>query len=323
VRYCPSEVACILDSRAAKPGHPLEKFLGIGAGIPIVASVKDGLRHRPTQLVIGIAPVGGRLPAAWRKIILQAIQASLDIVNGLHHILSADPEFAAAAKRKKVRIHDVRLAPQDISVAEDRLRSLKQRRVSIIGSDCSVGKMVTALELSRALIARGWDSDWIATGQTGIMIQGSGIAVDHVLSDYVNGAIEQLCYERRKREIVVIEGQGSLYHPAYSAVTAGLLHGAMPHAMVYVHQPSRKTISHYPRFPLPPLRQGIELAEALMAPLQPAKVAAVSLNTVDLDAAAADKAVSDTERETGLPACDPIRHGPEKLARAVESALRG
>ncbi|HLX60106.1 MAG TPA: DUF1611 domain-containing protein [Planctomycetota bacterium] len=321
VRYCPDEVACILDSRAAKSGKPLEEFLGVGAGIPIVSSVKEGLAHKPTQLTIGIAPVGGKLPAAWRKIVLDSIRAGLDVVSGLHHILGDDKEFAAAAKRKRVRIHDVRVPPANLDVAHDRLRALRQRRIALVGSDCSVGKMLTAVELSNALRKRGWNSDWIATGQTGIMIHGDGIAVDHVLSDYVNGAAEQLCYERRNKEIVVVEGQGSAYHPAYSGVTVGLLHGSMPHAMVFVHQPSRKTIGHYEQFPLPPITQAIALCEALTAPIYPAKVAAIALNTVDLDDAGAEKVVCEIEMETGLPACDPIRHGAEKLAVAVENAV--
>jgi uncharacterized NAD-dependent epimerase/dehydratase family protein len=321
VRYCGGEVVGILDSKAAKSKKPIESFLGCGAGVSIVASVREGLKLKPTQLVIGIAPVGGKLPAAWRKAVLEAIRAGLEIVSGLHHILGDDPEFASAAKRAGVRIHDVRLPPPDLGVWRDCLRGLKQRRVSVVGADCSVGKMVTALEVSKALRARGWDSDWAATGQTGIMIQGSGIAVDHVLSDYVNGAAERLCYERRRREILVVEGQGSVYHPAYSAVTVGLLHGALPHTLVYVHQPSRTHVYHYENIPLPPLKQGIALVEALLAPLQPAKVAAISLNTVDLNDAQADDAMRAVEAETGLPACDPIRHGSAKLAEAVERAL--
>lgn len=321
VRYCPDEVACILDSKAARTGRPLESFLGIGAGIPIVASVKEGLKYKPNQLTVGIAPVGGKLPAAWRKIVLESIRAKLNVVSGLHHILGEEPEFAQAAKRARVKISDVRLPPKNLDVSHDRLRSLKQKRVALVGSDCSVGKMLTAAELSKALKKLGHDAEWVATGQTGIMIQGGGIAVDHVLSDYVNGAAEQLCYEQRKREIVVIEGQGSVYHPAYSGVTVGLLHGSMPHTLVFVHQPTRKTIGHYEQFPLPPLKQAIKLVEDLTAPIFPAKVAAVALNTVDLDDEGAAQAVRETEAETGVPACDPIRHGAEKLARAVESAL--
>ncbi|MEI6232121.1 MAG: DUF1611 domain-containing protein [Planctomycetota bacterium] len=322
VRYCPDEVACVLDSEAAKSGKPLDSFISVGANVSIVSSVAEGLALKPTQLVIGIAPVGGKLPDAWRAIVLDSMRAGLDVVSGLHHILGDDPEFAAAAKTHGVHIRDVRVPPADLGVAQDLLRGLKQRRVSVVGSDCSVGKMLTALELSKSLRARGWNSDWAATGQTGIMIQGSGIAVDHVLSDYVNGAAERLCYERRDRDILVIEGQGSVYHPAYSGVTVGLLHGAMPHTMVFVHQPSRKDIWHYGNFPLPPITQGIALCEALMAPIHPAKVAAIALNTVDLNADDARKVVEEIERETGLPACDPIRHGSEKLAIAVEAALK-
>jgi len=321
VRYCPDEVVCILDSKAARSGKGLEEFIGIGRGIPIVRSVSEGLSVRPTQLVIGIAPVGGQLPAPWRETLQQAIRAGLDIVNGLHYALRDDPELAALAKRKHVRLEDVRIPPADIGVAEDKLRDLKQRRIAIVGSDCSVGKMVTAVELDRALKRRGWDSEFAATGQTGIMIAGSGIAVDHVMSDYVNGAAERLCWERRKRQVVIVEGQGSVYHPAYSGVTVGLLHGCMPHGMVFCHAAGRKKVSYYDQFDLPPLSQAIRLIEDLTLPVFPAKVLAVALNTVGMSDAEAERAVKDTEAETGLPACDPVRHGAGKLADAVAPIL--
>jgi uncharacterized NAD-dependent epimerase/dehydratase family protein len=321
VRYCPDEVVCILDSKAARSGKALDEFIGIGRGIPIVASVAEGLAHRPTQLVIGIAPVGGQLPAAWRKTIVQAISAGLDIVNGLHYAFQDDAELAALARKKHVRLFDVRVPPPNIGVLQDKLRGLKQRRIALVGSDCSVGKMVTAVELDRALRARGWDSEFIATGQTGIMIAGSGIAVDHVMSDYVNGAAEQLCWERRKREVVVVEGQGSVYHPAYSAVTVGLLHGCMPHAMICVHVPSRKKVSHYEQFDLPPLKEAIKLTEDLTRPVFPSRVLAVSLNTVGMSDSEAERAMHEIESETGLPACDPIRHGCAKLVDALSRIL--
>lgn len=321
IRYCPHDVVCVLDSKAAKSGRRLEEFIGVGAGIPLVASIKEGLRHRPTQLLIGIAPVGGSLPAAWRKVILEAIAAGLDVVSGLHQVLGEDAEFAAAAKKKKVRIFDVRVPPKDLGVAEDKLRGLKQRRVAIVGSDCSVGKMVTAIEIDRVLRERGWDSEFVATGQTGIMIAGSGIAVDHVLSDYVNGAAERLCWERRRRQVVVVEGQGSVYHPAYSGVTVGLLHGSMPHTLVFTHATARTRISHYEKFRLPPLKQALQLVEDLTKPVYPARVAAVALNTVGRSDAEAADDVRRIEAETGLPASDPIRHGAGKLVDAVEKAL--
>jgi uncharacterized NAD-dependent epimerase/dehydratase family protein len=322
IRYCPDETACVLDSKAAKSGKPLEAIVGVGKGIPIVSTVAEGLKHRPTELLIGIAPVGGRLPQAWRRIILQAIAAGLDVVSGLHHVLSDDAEFAAAAKKKGVKIVDVRVPPADISVAEDRLRKLKQRRIALLGSDCNLGKMVTALEINKGLKKNGWDSEFVATGQTGIMIAGSGIAVDHVLSDYVNGAAERLCWERRNREVVVVEGQGSVYHPAYSGVTVGLLHGCMPHAIVYVHAPTRKRIGHYEGFPIMPVKDGVALVEALMKPLQPTRVTAISLNTVGMTPAGADRAAKQIEDQTGLPAEDPIRHGVKKMVKALEKVLR-
>jgi uncharacterized NAD-dependent epimerase/dehydratase family protein len=142
-----------------------------------------------------------------------------------------------------------------------------------------------------------------------------------VLSDYVNGAMEQLCWERRRRQVVVIEGQGSVCHPAYSAVTVGMLHGAMPHAILFTHRPGRTRISHYEQFPMPPLPQAIKLVEDLTAPLFPAKVLGVALNTVGMNGAEADRAVKETEDLTGLPACDVVRHGPEKLVDALAGTL--
>lgn len=321
VRYCPGEVACVLDAQAARSGKPLEEFIGVGHGIPIVKSVSAGLQYRPTQLVIGIAPVGGQLPAPWRRILLEAIAAGLDVVNGLHFTLNDDTELAAFARKKKVRLEDVRVPPPGVGVALDKLRGLKQRRIAVLGSDCSVGKMVTALEVDRGLRERGWDSEFIATGQTGIMIAGSGIATDHVLSDYVNGAMEQLCWERRRRQVVVIEGQGSVYHPAYSAVTVGMLHGAMPHGIIFAHAPLRSRMSHYEQFAIPPLPQAIRLVEDLTVPVFPAKVLGVGLNTVGMNDAEAERAASDAESATGLPACDPVRHGAARLVEAVAAVL--
>jgi uncharacterized NAD-dependent epimerase/dehydratase family protein len=322
IRYCPDETACVLDSVAAKSGKNLDEFIGVGHGIPLVKSVKDGLAYKPTELLIGIAPVGGKLPTPWRKIVVDSIRAGLDIVSGLHFVLADDPEFAALAKKHRVKISDVRVPPADIGVAEDKLRGLKQKRIALVGTDCNIGKMVTAIELDKALRARGYDSEFVATGQTGIMIAGSGIAVDHVLSDYVNGAAERLCYERRKREVVVVEGQGSVFHPAYSGVTVGLLHGCMPHAILVQHAPARKTVHHYPQFPLPPLKDVVKLVEDLVKPIFPAPVVAISLNTFGMTEAEAARVTKQIEAQTGLPACDPIRHGAEKLARAVEPVLK-
>jgi uncharacterized NAD-dependent epimerase/dehydratase family protein len=252
---------------------------------------------------------------------MEALAAGLEIVSGLHQMLGEDEKFAALARKKKVRIWDVRQMPEHLDVAHDRLRSLRQRRIALVGSDCNLGKMITALELDRGLREAGYDSEFIATGQTGIMIAGSGLALDHVISDFVNGAMEQLCWERRRRQVVVIEGQGSVFHPAYSGVTVGMLHGAMPHAIVYQHAPWRKRIHHYEQFKIPPLRQGIQLVEDLIRPLQRTKVVAIGLNTVGQKDSEAMRAMKRIEDETGLPAADPIRHGVEKLVRAVEKSV--
>jgi uncharacterized NAD-dependent epimerase/dehydratase family protein len=320
VRYCPKEVVCILDSQAA--GKNLSDFLGIGKDIPIVATVAEGLHYRPTELVLGVAPVGGRPEPAWRKLILAALEARLDVVSGMHQLLTSDRELRETARRHNAHLWDVRRTPSDLDVAADRLRDLKQKRVLVVGADCNLGKMVAALEIAIGLKLAGWCAEFVATGQTGIMIAGGGIAVDHVLSDFVNGAVERLCWERKNQEILVIEGQGSLTHPGFSAVSAGLLHGSLPHAMVFVHDPRRKTYRHYDHLKLPPLKEMIRLNETMVAPLHPAKVVAVALNTWGMLPAAAKAAVKKCEDETGLPACDVVRDGPGKIVEALEF-LRG
>ena len=319
LRYRPGDVVALLDRRHA--GRDPAEIVGVGAGIPIVASVEEALPYEPRTLLIGIAPPGGALPDAWRGFIREAISHGLDIVSGLHLMLSDDPELGPLARDHGVSIHDVRRPPDDIPLGANLARTLPCLRVLVVGSDCNCGKMVTAYELAAALARRGHKARFIATGQTGIMLSGYGIAIDRVISDFVPGAVEKMLLENRDHEVLVIEGQGSLIEPSYSGVTLGLMHGSAPQAMVLVHQAGRRTLIHHDEVTIPPLPELIELHERVMAPLFPSRVIGIALNTVGLEEAAARRAVQATETHTGLPTTDVVRFGPRRLVEAVEALL--
>jgi uncharacterized NAD-dependent epimerase/dehydratase family protein len=317
VRYRRDEIVGLLDSHVA--GQDPEPILGCGTGLPVVADVAAGLELRPQTLVIGVAPVGGALPDGWRRTILNALEAGLDVVAGLHQFLNDDPEFAAAARSNGCAIHDVRRPRDDIPIGNNRAAELVTRRVLTVGSDGNIGKMHASIEMAAELERRGRNADFIATGQIGIMISGRGVPIDHVVSDFVAGAIEQELLDREPRDVFVVEGQGAIVHPGFSAVTLGLLHGTAPDAMVFCHAPTRTVQRAGVR--VPPLADLIHLHEELCRHIHPSKVVAVSLNCSELDDTAARDAVDRIAAETGLPTTDPVRFGPAPLADAVETIL--
>ena len=317
VRYCRDQVVGILDSEHA--GQDIEPALGVGAGLPVVADVASALPLKPESFVIGVAPVGGALPDGWRRHILDALAAGLDVVSGLHEFLGDDPELAGLAAKHGCAIHDVRRPRESIPIGNNLAAGLGTPRVLTVGSDGNIGKMHTSLELTRELAARGRDADFVATGQIGIMISGRGVPVDHVISDFVAGAIEQELLDREPCGVFVIEGQGAIVHPGFSAVTLGLMHGAAPDAMIFCHNPAR-TVQRYGGT-IPPLAELITLHEALCRRIHPSRVIAVSLNCAELDGDAARAAVDHVQTETGLPATDPVRFGAGPLADAVEAIL--
>jgi len=318
IRYTPDRVAAIMDSRFA--GKTAQDVLGFGGDIPVVGTLADGLARKPTALLIGVAPQGGRLPDEWRATILGAIDARLDVWSGLHTFLSHDAEFAARAAQRGVALHDLRLPPADLPVAGGRVRDVDATVVLTVGSDCNIGKMTAALQLRDGLAQRGRAVRFAGTGQTGILIEGWGIAVDAVIADFIAGAAERLVLEAAEgADIVLVEGQGSVIHPGYSGVTLGLLHGSLPHALVLCTQPSRTTITNNPWITIPPLNDLIALHDALTRPLRAAPVIAVCLNTYDLTERAALDAIVRASDETGLPATDPVRFDPEPLVQAIDA----
>ena len=311
LRYRGEEVAAVYDSACA--GRTAGEVLGVGGAIPFVDSL-DGLEA--DTLVMGIATAGGELPGSWRAIISDALGGGMKILNGLHTFIADDPELASLAAEHGGELIDIRRPPADLVVSSNEACNTACFRVHTVGHDCGVGKMLTALELTAALRERGHTAEFLATGQTGIMISGAGIPIDAVASDFIAGAAEQLVLENRDKDFVLIEGQGSLVHPLYSGVTLGLLHGCAPQAMVMGFDPTRTTIRHSEQ-EMPPLKKVIELYESMANVMSPSRVVAVAANTSSLDEGAAQKLLAALRDNLGLPAADVVRFGCEPIVDAV------
>jgi uncharacterized NAD-dependent epimerase/dehydratase family protein len=314
LRYRRDDVVAVLDSERAGETHD---------GLPVVGTVAEGLQHRPTTALVGVATQGGRFPPAWRVLLRECIEAGLSIENGLHQFLGDDPELSAFAAEHGVELRDLRRAPAGLDCPTGENLEVPSRIVLTVGSDCAIGKMTVSLELDRAARARGIASEFVPTGQTGIAIAGWGIAVDAVVSDFIAGADERLVVEghRRGGELLFVEGQGSVVHPAYSGVTLGLFHGSAPHALVLCHLAGSTEVEGYPGHVLPSLPDLVRLYETLSLARRKARVAAIALNTRNLSDDEAAEAVAVTAAETGLVADDPVRFGPERLLDAVLDSL--
>ena len=310
IRSQPDEVVAVLDSERA--GESL-------FGYPIVGSVEEALPLGPTTALVGVAPTGGYFPPAWRALLRASIGAGLDLENGLHEFVSDDPELVALAERHGVELRDLRKPPAGLATPTGENLRHGSTVVLTVGSDCAIGKMTVALELDAAARAHGIESRFVPTGQTGIAIAGWGLSVDAVVADYVAGASEQLVLEgvARGGKLLWVEGQGSLLHPAYSGVTLGLLHGSAPHALVLCHLAGQQFVDDDERFPMPSLRELVELNERASLIARPARVVGIALNTRNLDEPEARRAVERAREETGLAADDPVRFGREGLSQSV------
>jgi uncharacterized NAD-dependent epimerase/dehydratase family protein len=326
IRYGTDRVVALVDSTIA--GRNVSEWLP-GHDIPAVAGIAEALAlpEPPDTLLIGIAPTGGRLPAEWRSTILEAIAAGLDVHSGLHTFLGDDPEFSAAAAAQGTRIVDYRRPPERHETAVGRRHGSGKQVILTVGTDCAIGKMSVALELRRAALAKGDAAVFVPTGQTGMMIEGWGVAVDRVISDFVQGTVEWLVEQAEaKGDWIIVEGQGSIDHPAYSSVTLGLIHGATPQAMVMVHKPGLEShdFAHLPdvSFPIARLPEFIRLHETVAGLVAPSRVVAVALNTMLYpDDADARRLIAEIAAETALPTDDPVRFGGDRLWAAIRGAL--
>ncbi len=306
IRYGKEPVVAVIDSTKAGQDVAQALHASFGMGIPVVRDINEALNYQPDTLLIGIAPMGGALPAEWRWQLLKAIDSGLDIISGLHFFLSEDEELRTAAEKRGVTIWDVRRPPTENRVAQFTPHRAGSHTILMVGSDCAVGKMTVALELDGEAQKRGLSSAFLATGQTGIMI---------------SGMVEQMVLDFSKEyDWVFVEGQGALNHPGYSPVTLGLVHGSMPDAMIFCHKAGATTIEGYTYCPLPSLNRMIQLNEDTVSwvrPERPCKVVGLALVTHGLSEQEARDALKQAEDETGLPATDVLRFGAGKLMDAL------
>ncbi|QGN56495.1 DUF1611 domain-containing protein [Novosphingobium sp. Gsoil 351] len=269
------------------------------------------------SIVIGAAPSGGAIPSGWARALLRAVQAGLDVVSGLHASLDSVPGLAAAADRSGVRLHDVRKAPPGLPVGTGARRP--GRRLLTVGTDCAIGKKYTALALARAMQAAGVDAEFRATGQTGILIAGTGIALDTVVADFMAGAAEAVSPAAHPEHWDVIEGQGSLFHPSYAGISLALLHGSQPDALVLCTDATRVEIDGCPGYPLPSLaeamRRNLEAARLTNAA---ARFVGIAINTLPLPGEAAATLMRRLADEHGIPCVDPLRSDVQPIVDALE-----
>jgi uncharacterized NAD-dependent epimerase/dehydratase family protein len=320
IRYGSDDVVAVIDPALA--GRTVNDVLPyLESDAPIVRDVAEALTHRPTSLLIGTAPKGGALPPPWRAAVLEALGAKLEIVSGLHDMLDDDVEFHAAALRAGASIWDVR-KPPPVPLFSGDVYDVKPPIVLMVGNDCAVGKMTVALELARAAGATGKNARFVPTGQTGIMIAGWGISVDRVIADFAPGAAEQLVLyaAHEGADLILVEGQGAINHPAYAPVALALMTGCAPDALILVCDPQRKHLEGFDT-PVMDYASLIALHESLLAPIKPACVIGLALNTGRLDETQAREQIERARAQTLLPAEDVVRFGPERFFAEVAQGL--
>ncbi len=313
LRYSDDDVVAVLDRNRA--GDRVSDHLPDVQDAPIVGEMADV--PACDALLIGIAPIGGGFDESWRPDVRAAIERGCDVIAGLHYALGEDEEFTELAAEHDGRLRDVREPPADLTVADGTAGEVAARVVLTVGTDCSSGKMTSSFELREAARERGLEAAVVPTGQTGIMVSGWGIAIDRVVADFAAGATERLVEQAGDNDVLFVEGQGALAHPAYSGVTASILHGAQPDSLVLCHVAGRGTVGGYDAFTLPNPGEYVELYESVAAPVSSATVDAGMLNTRGLTGSAASEAIDDYEAAIGAPATDPIRENAADVLDAV------
>ena len=316
IRYGLCETVAIVDRKLTG-----KKACDIVPGlkpVPVFDSIEQAKKHRNDAdvLLIGIAPAGGDFPPKWIPDVKKAIKFKLNIVNGLHDFLSDIDEVQMLANSENVFIWDVRKSNKKYPVANARPLDYPIEVVLTVGTDGAIGKMTVALELTRSANEKGLKAKFVATGQTGMMISGEAVPVDAILSDFAAGAIEEEIIKASKQncKIAFVEGQGSILHPAWSGVTLSLLHGSLPHKLILCHKANREYLRNT-KVKIESLSQFIKIYEEICLPLRKAKVTGIALNTYGLDENTTSDLIKQAEIETGLPACDPVKHTAGKLLK--------
>jgi uncharacterized NAD-dependent epimerase/dehydratase family protein len=320
LRYGDQNVVGVLDRD--RPADRVSELVPDVQDAPIYPDFESLAAETETgvdELIIGISPIGGGFDESWRPDVRRALEAGCDVTAGLHYFLSEDGEFAALADENGCTLHDVRQSPDDLTVSDGVADQVDAEVILTVGTDCSVGKMTTTMELAEAADRAGYDLAPVPTGQTGIMIEGWGIAVDRVISDFTAGAVERMLRQiGDDHDYLLVEGQGSITHPAYSGVTCSILHGAMADRLVLCHTAGREAVHSYESFPLPDPGTYVDLYEDLAAPVGETSVVAGAVNTSGIDdQIRAREAVEAFEATTGVPATDPVRFEAELLLEAI------
>ncbi len=304
-----------------RPDNAVGQFRlpGCGADVGLQdMSLAEAKAAGAKTLVIGVANRGGVISQAWKDVLTQALIEGFDLASGLHNLLRDEADLVAVAESHGRALHDVRVPEVDYPIANGIKR--RGKRVLAVGTDCSVGKMYTALALDEAMQKRGMKSTFRATGQTGILITGDGVPLDAVIADFMAGAVEWLTPDNDDDHWDIIEGQGSLYHVSYSGVTMALIHGGQPDALILCHEPTRTSMRGLPNYRLPSLQQVWDTALPLAHVANPeCQVVGVSVNTQHMSEDEATAYLAQVEQELGLPAVDPFRHGADRLAEALEA----
>ena len=318
IRYQPDDVVAVIDPD--KAGRTADDIIGIGGSLPVVGSFQDALQYQPDTMVIGFAPPGGVINDETRKEILIAIDEGCDIISGMHVFLNDDDEISDRAKNNDVLLTDLRRPPNPPHFPKGTWKDRNVPVLLVVGTDCDSGKMTTAWEITQRLRTRGKKVNFIGTGQTGILLGGSGVAVDAVIADFMAGELEYVIDRACDgADLVVVEGQGSINNYAYSGVTMGLIHGCMPDYFVLTHDPSRPldVLGH----PIPDINELIQLHLDLMSPFRKTRFLGINLLTFAINEQNANNIIIDYEKEFGLATTDLVRFGDRGLINVIDDVI--
>jgi len=325
IRYRTRDIAYLIDSTHSKENP---NIFSKEINVPVIKSITEVAKQADALIICLVLP-DGKSPKKWLDEITGALKNGVDVINP-HHInfgrmkeiadvlggVSSDSNDAVTKFNKtKAVIENIRAVPTDLELLSMKVLNTKAKRILTVGSDCNIGKMLTTLELNAAAQKKGINSSFVATGQVGILIKGSGIAIDRVISDFLSGAVERLIMEEQDKDVLFIEGQGSIFSPLYSAVTLGLIHGSAPDKMILCHVPTRKKL-RYTDIDIPDMGKMIRMHEEIASIVNKCKVVGVALNCHDLSNEDAKIVIKNVEAKTGLPATDPVKFGVEKLLNA-------
>ena len=318
IRYQPDDVVAVIDPD--KAGRTADDIIGIGGSLPVVGSFQDALQYQPDTMVIGFAPPGGVINDETRKEILIAIDEGCDIISGMHVFLNDDDEISDRAKNNDVLLTDLRRPPNPPHFPKGTWKDRNVPVLLVVGTDCDSGKMTTAWEITQRLRTRGKKVNFIGTGQTGILLGGSGVAVDAVIADFMAGELEYVIDRACDgADLVVVEGQGSINNYAYSGVTMGLIHGCMPDYFVLTHDPSRPL--DVLDYPIPDINDLIQLHLDLMRPFRKTRFLGINLLTFSIDEQNANNIIIEYEKDFGLATTDLVRFGDRGLINVIDEVI--